>query len=255
MTNLEVEVRQHQSFNQSLGTVYTEEMSNSTNDELLKALSDQHAMKINRMKRKVNGKLESIHRYIITFNKPDHPKTIEITSWHFEPIEPYLPKPMRCLTCQRIGHSKKHCRREETTCSQCGEDGHISRQCTTTPPRCLNCGGEHDSMSNKGPHYLYKSEVLAAKTVNKIPFNEAADFVQDGYLEEGKPYSFYFRRKPKSTRNFRTQKVQPRRPSSEEILSSTFQNTNSITEQTQNQREKNRPSHHSAGRHWFQSPK
>jgi len=77
-------------------------MSNSTNDELFEALSDQHAKKINRMKRKVNGVLEPTHRYIITFNKPDLPKSIKTTSWHFELIEAFIPKPMRCLTCQRI---------------------------------------------------------------------------------------------------------------------------------------------------------
>jgi len=32
-------------------------------------------------------------------------------------------------------------------------------------------------MGKKCPHYLYKSEVLATMTVNKIPFNEAADTV------------------------------------------------------------------------------
>jgi len=117
----------------------------------------------------VNGVLEPTHRYIITFNKPDLPESIKITSWHFELLEAYLPKPMRCLACQRVGHTKKHCRRPETTCSQCAEDRHVSRQCSIQPPRCVNCGGEHNAMSNKCPHYLYKSEVLATMTVNKYP--------------------------------------------------------------------------------------
>jgi len=73
-------------------------------------------------------------------------------------------------------------------------------------------------------------------TVNKIPFNEAADIIQDRYHEEGKPYSFAVRRMLQTTRNFRTQGVQPRRPPSEETFSSTSPNTNTIQEQTQNQR-------------------
>merc|ERR1719259_1062742 len=132
VTNLEAEVKEHQSLNQSKGTVYSEAMSNSSIEELMEALSDQHVIKIDRMKKKVNGVIEPTHRYIITFNKPDLPQSIKIVSWHFELIEAYLPKPMRCLTCQRIGHTKKYCRRPETTCSQCAEDGHVSNQCTIT---------------------------------------------------------------------------------------------------------------------------
>merc|ERR1719259_1586964 len=141
---------------------------------------------------------------------------------------------MRCLTCQRIGHTKKYCRRPETTCSQCAEDGHVSNQCTKTPPRCVNCGGEHNSMSNKRPHYLYKSEVLATMTVHKIPFIEAADIVQDRFHEEGKPYSFAVRRNPQPPRNNRTEGVQPQRPSSGDIPPPTLENTSPIKDQTQN---------------------
>merc|ERR1719423_219049 len=130
---------------------------------------------------------------------------------------------------------KKRCRRPEPTCSQCAEDGHVSSLCTITPPLCVNCGGEHKSMSNKCPHYLYKSEVLATMTVHKIPFNEAADIVQDRFHEKGKPYSFAVRRNPQPTRNNRIQEEQPRRPSLEEILSPPPQNINPIKEQTQNQ--------------------
>ena len=205
IADLEVVIREHQSFNQSQGTVYSEAMSNSSIDELLEALSDQHAIKIERMKKRVSGVLEPTHRYIITFNKPDLPRSIKITNWHFELIEAYLPKPMRCVNCQRIGHTKKRCRREEATCSQCGEDGHVSNQCTRTPPRCINCGGKHNAMSNKCPHYLFKSEVLATMTVNKMPFNEAVDIVQDRYHDEGKPYSFAVRRNIQTTQNSRPQ--------------------------------------------------
>ena len=38
----------------------------------------------------------------MTLNKPDLPMSIKITNWHFELIEVYLPKPMRCVNCQRI---------------------------------------------------------------------------------------------------------------------------------------------------------
>merc|ERR1719259_552544 len=74
-------------------------------------------------------------------------------------------------------------------------------------------------------------------TVHKIPFNEAADIVQDRFHAKGKPYSFAVRRNPQPPRNNRTQEKQPRRLSYEEILSPTPQNTKPSKEQTQNQQE------------------
>merc|ERR1719494_52396 len=70
--------------------------------------------------------------------------------------------------------------------------------------------------------------------VQKIPFNEAADIVQDRFHEEGKPYSFAARRNPQPPRNNRTEGVQPRRPSSEDMPPSTLENTSPIKDQTQN---------------------
>ena len=52
ITDLEFVISEYQSPNQSQGTVYSDAMSNSSIDELLEALSDQHATKIERMKKK-----------------------------------------------------------------------------------------------------------------------------------------------------------------------------------------------------------
>ena len=46
----------------------------------------------------------------------------------------------RCLTCQDLGHIKKHCQRD-AVCSHCGEKGHEKANCGNkeTPARCIPC--------------------------------------------------------------------------------------------------------------------
>lgn len=185
----EVYVQEHSSMNQSKGTLYSETLSNSTLDQLYNALKGQGVTKIERMKRKISGVLTDTHRYIITFNRPELPPLIKLTDWHHELIEYYIPTPMRCINCQRLGHTKNHCRRNEPTCSRCSESGHMSRDCQKDP-KCINCGGDHTSMNRKCPLFLFKSEVLATQTKLRLTFHEADDITKEKFRAENKTYSF-----------------------------------------------------------------
>ena len=191
---LEVQVTEHKALNQCKGTVVSRAMSNSTIEELTEALADQKVINVERMKIMKNGELIETHRYIITFDKPDLPPVVRITSWHIEPIDLFIPTPMRCLNCQRIGHTKKRCRRNEPTCSQCSEEGHISKECRKTPPKCINCGQEHNSMNKTCPYFQFKREVIATVTKEKLTFQEAEEKVKDTFRENEKQYSFAVKR-------------------------------------------------------------
>ena len=145
------------------------------------------------MKRRTNGELQDTHRYTITFNKPELPQIIRLTKLHFELVELFVPKPMRCTKYQRLGHTQKFCRREQATCAQCGEDGHRLRECEKEA-NCVNCGGQHRSSDNKCPQYAFKSEVLVTQTKRRCTFYDAQDEVRERFREEGKSYSFAARR-------------------------------------------------------------
>ena len=151
-----VQIRPHNSLNQSKGTLYSETMSSCSIEELEEVLRPQGAIKIERMSRKFNGVLTPTHRYIITFNKPELPQSIKLTDWHYELIELYLPTPMQCVKCQKLGHTQKWCRREIAICARCSQEGHQARTCINDP-KCANCEGSHKSMDRKCPFYMFKS--------------------------------------------------------------------------------------------------
>ena len=188
-----VEVRPHNSLNQSKGTLYSETMSSCTMEELEEALRPQGAIKIERMNRKFNGVITPTHRYIITFNKPDLPQSVKLSDWHYELIELYIPTPMQCVKCQKFGHTQKWCRREVAICARCSQEGHQARTCNNDP-KCANCEGNHKSMDKKCPLYTFKSEVLATQARVKCLYQEAENEIKDKYRELGKTYSFAVRR-------------------------------------------------------------
>ena len=187
-----VEIVAHKSLNQSKGTVYSETLSKCSIEELEETLRNQQVIKVERIKRRVEEQLVDTHRHIISFNRPELPRIITLTDWHSEIVDLYIPKPMRCAKCQKLGHTMKWCRREQNVCSCCGED-HNQRACTNDP-KCVNCQGDHRSNDIKCPAYLFRSEILATQTRQKCTYHEAEQQVKDRFREEGKTYSFALRR-------------------------------------------------------------
>ena len=181
-------------------------MSNSSLEDLHEALQGQGVTKIERMKAKVGGQLIDTNRYVLTFNKPEIPRTISITDWHHELVELYLPRPMRCTMCQRIGHTYKRCRHEEPTCATCSQTGHRAGTCQREA-KCCNCGGLHAATDNNCPLYVFKTEVLATQVRLKKTYLEAEEDVRERFHASGKKHTFPPRRshpKPPATPPSRT---------------------------------------------------
>ena len=193
IASYEVVITAHSTLNQSKGTVFSETLSACTIEELEEVLRDQGVTKVERMKRRVNGALVDTHRHIFTFNKPAPPQTIRVTDWHYELVDLYIPTPMQCIKCQKLGHTQKHCRRGTNVCARCAQEGHQARDCQSDP-RCANCDGAHRSMDKKCPHYEYKAEILATQTRRRCTYHEAVDQVQDQFRTQGRRYNFMARR-------------------------------------------------------------
>ena len=192
ITGLEVIVTEHKTMNQCKGTLYSETLSNSTEEELMECLHEQGVIKVERIKRREYGELVDTHRYILTFNRTELPSLIRLTDWHHEPIDLYIPPPLRCNRCQRLSHTKKFCSRTETTCSSCGTDGHTSHDCQNEL-HCVNCDGDHSALDKQCPLYQFKCEVIATHTRLRIPFGDAEAMVKEKYRQENKTYSFKVR--------------------------------------------------------------
>lgn len=180
-------VETHKALNQVKGTVYSEAMGKSTEEEILERLKDQGAIKEGRMKKKVDRQLVNTHRYII-FNIVRLPTLIKLADWHREAVEMYIPTPLRCINCQRLGHTKYWCRRTEETCARCGESGHRDRDCNNNPC-CVNCKGEHSASSRDCERYKLKAEILATQAREHTTYYEAEESVGERYIEQGKTFS------------------------------------------------------------------
>ena len=189
ITKEPITVEKHDAMNKVKGTVLSETMPNCTIEELKEALANQGVENIERMKRRTGNGFSDTNRYILTFNRTELPRIIQITDWHYEVVELYIPPPMKCMKCQRFGHLKKWCKREAEVCVRCGESGHTSQACLNDI-KCLHCQGEHTSMDRKCPVYIFRSEIIATQTRERIPIKEAEEKVRETYRSEGKTYSF-----------------------------------------------------------------
>ena len=181
-------VEGHDSMNTIKGTVNSTAMSHSTPEQLMGRLSNQGVIKIERMKKWVEGSLVETNRYIITFNRDTLPRVIQVTSYHNEVIDLYIPTPLRCNKCQKFGHLKKWCRKEVEVCANCGQGGHMKKDCFNET-KCLNCSGNHAATDKKCPTYIFRAEVVATQTRERIPMSAAEDKVRERMRQDGQSYS------------------------------------------------------------------
>ena len=190
---MKVVVEKHRKMNSVKGTFKCPALSNSTESEILEAVREQDVIKVERMKRFSEGKLSDTHRYIFTFNRSELPQLLKLTEWHYEILEEYIPPPTRCSNCQKFGHLKKWCKKEEETCARCSVAGHRSNTCENYV-KCANCGEDHYSTNRKCPEYIRRSEIMATKIKGKLTFREAEDEVRRRYHHEGRSFSSVVKR-------------------------------------------------------------
>ena len=104
---------------------------------------------VERMKKRSNGKWIDSPSVKISFTGDTLPKSITI--FHsFYRVRPYIPEPLQCFKCQRLGHRADSCK-GKTRCLLCGM-GHTNKVCTLKEEKdfkCANCGGAHKANSRK----------------------------------------------------------------------------------------------------------
>ena len=201
ITGFPVTIEPHRTLNTIKGTTYSETMSQCSIEDLTDHLTNQNVVKIERMKRKMpDGSLIETHRYIIHFSGSRLPRVLKLAEWHHEIIEPYIPKPMRCMKCLRLGHTKKWCRREKESCMNCCQEGHTLTECENEPS-CINCKGNHRPTDINCPDYKFHTEVLSTQAREHITKREATEKVKERYIEQGISFSMVVKNQPRDNNN------------------------------------------------------
>ena len=175
IAGITVEVRAHPFLNSSKGIIKSRDLELCTEEEIAEELKDQGVTSVYRIKIRKDKKIIETSTLILTFNKPEIPKEIKAGFLNIK-VEIYIPNPMRCNNCQKFGHLKKHCKKNEI-CPRCGEEGHTLETCTETA-KCINCKGNHLSFSKSCPRWLEEKEIQKIKTLKKINYQEAKKQIQ-----------------------------------------------------------------------------
>ncbi|XP_055916085.1 uncharacterized protein LOC129948925 [Eupeodes corollae] len=156
--SIPVKVTNHLSLNSIQGRIYSKHIVDISEEELLSELKKFKVIDVKKMMRKQDDSLVATGAAILTFDLIRRPNEVKI-GWVNCKVDEYIPNPMRCISCQKLGHTKNRC-----------TGAPLCKNCCLPPPHdsctrvfCLNCNTEGHTPSDPAcPSFLrYKS-------VNKI---------------------------------------------------------------------------------------
>ena len=67
-------------------------------------------------------------------------------------VSQFIPNPVRYYNCQKFGHTKFNCRRNEV-CTKCEQEDHADSQECKNEAKCINCQGSHSSNDKECPKW------------------------------------------------------------------------------------------------------
>lgn len=101
-------------------------------------------------------------------NLPSHVKVGYVR----HPVRPYVPRPLQCRKCQKLGHVSAVCV-NRLTCPRCSGD-HDESICEGSNLKCSNCDGPHESRSKECPKIKTELTVLRKMVRDHSTHREAA---------------------------------------------------------------------------------
>ena len=88
----------------------------------------------------------------------------------------YVQRPIRCNTCQALGHTTTKCRNQIVKCSYC-TGAHAYNDCpkkqSNQPPLCANCKGTHSAAYRLCPNYVESQQALSLQATDRISYRDA----------------------------------------------------------------------------------
>lgn len=92
-------------------------------------------------------------------------------------VRPYVPRPLQCRKCMKLGHVIGACS-YEPICSRCGGK-HAPDACTSTYSKCANCSGDHDATSTHCPLLRREMKICQRMARDHSSHKEAASHVRN----------------------------------------------------------------------------
>ena len=176
LAHVPVKVSPHRTLNSCKGVVRSRELASCDVSEIIDELKPQgvtEAVIISVRDANDNTKRRKTNTVILIFNRSQPPAYITAGYMRIR-VDRYIQNPLRCYNCQRFGHGKAHCRREQA-CAKCGQVGHDTTDCQQRE-HCINCNGSHTAASKTCPKWILEKRVQQIRAEKNIPFKQAREF-------------------------------------------------------------------------------
>ena len=134
------EIRPHFSFSYTKGVVFSRDLYELPEDEILGMCPD-NVWKV--------FKVPKSSMIILTFNNDHLPFYVVIDSEKID-VRPYRPRPLQCFNCFKFGHPSRVCKWGKL-CRNCSLSEH--GDCSETL-KCVNCKEGHDARNRKCKIYI-----------------------------------------------------------------------------------------------------
>ncbi|XP_065311860.1 uncharacterized protein [Dermacentor albipictus] len=107
----------------------------------------------------------------LTFKGDCLPPYVKVGHFRHQ-VRPFIPRPMQCYNCQKIGHVKGVCR-NSAVCPRCAEP-HSEDNCSAIKLKCPNCQGDHCASSKDCPQIKKEITILKQMVRDNSTHKEAA---------------------------------------------------------------------------------
>ena len=157
-----VDVSPHNSLNTKKGVIRCPDIKDCTDEEILDGLKDEGVIKLERITVFRDGQRKPTGTFILTFQTQVLPKFMKVGYYRVS-VSQFIPNPIRCFKCQRYGHTKFHCRKNEV-CNKCGQEDHTDHVECKNQAKCVNCQGNYASNDRSYPRWKEEKEIQKNKS-------------------------------------------------------------------------------------------
>ncbi|XP_046802968.1 uncharacterized protein LOC124418971 [Lucilia cuprina] len=207
-SEIQVELKEHPTLNFSRGVIYSNDLRDIAEEEILSELKSQNVCSIKKIMKKVDEVLQETGLIIITFAATTLPSDLYV-GYEKLKIRPYIPLPLKCNKCFQYGHISKICK-NDNICYNCAQAYHLNpelKEKCTLPPQCTNCKNlnyencNHPSVSRTCPVFLKEKEIQAITTIEKVSKKQAIKTYQQRHNNPTTTYSSVVISNNKSSEN------------------------------------------------------
>ena len=115
-----ITVSPHYSLNTKKGLIRCPDIKDCSDEEILEGLKDEGVIKLDRIWVFRDGQRKPTGTFILTFQSQTLPKYIRVGYCRVAVLQ-FIPNLIRCYKCQKFGHTKFNCRKNEV-CNKCGKE-------------------------------------------------------------------------------------------------------------------------------------